>query len=67
MGGSTSLVEVEPPQSNGEVFLDDKNNLCIKFAEGHWVVKTLQLEGEKAMSAKDFLNGHKDIVGSTLS
>jgi len=67
MGGSTSLVEAEPPQSNGEVFLDDKNNLCIKFAEGCWIVNTLQLEGEKAISAKDFLNGHKDIVGSVLS
>jgi len=51
----------------GEIFLGDNNLLCIKFKDGIWVVKKLQIEGGKAMSAKDFLNGNKDFVGSILS
>ena len=65
-----SQTNLKPQISNykqGKVFVDENKDLCLGFADGCWVVKTLQLEGEKAMSAKDFLNGHKDIVGSVLS
>ncbi len=50
----------------GGVFLDDDGGLCLKFAEGYWAIKRLQLEGEKPLSATDFLNGHKEIIGAIL-
>jgi len=53
-------------KNKGEIFLNNENNLCVKFENGCWIIETLQLEGEKAISAKDFLNGHKDIIGSIL-
>lgn len=50
----------------GEVFLADNNELAIKCGQGILVIKKLQLEGGKILSAKDFLNGHKDFIGSIL-
>lgn len=51
---------------NGQVFLDENKNLCLKFEDGHWIIKSLQLEGKKEMSSKDFLNGNRDIIGNIL-
>jgi len=50
----------------GEVFLGDNNLLCLKFKEGVWVVKKLQMEGKNVVEAKDFLNGNKEIIGKVL-
>ena len=50
----------------GEVFLDENKNLSIQTGNGILILKTLQLEGKKPMSAKDFLNGHKEIIGTIL-
>jgi methionyl-tRNA formyltransferase len=50
----------------GTVFLDENKNLCIAFAEGYWIVNKLQIEGGNPLSAKDFLNGNKNIVGAIL-
>ena len=56
-----------PSYKSGEVFLDTNGDLCVAFSEGYWIIKKLQMEGKIAMSAKDFLNGNKDIIGKTLS
>lgn len=49
----------------GEVFLDD-GNLMIQCGNSALAIKKLQLEGGKILSAKEFLNGHKDFVSSVL-
>ena len=50
----------------GEVFLTENNRLSIKCGAGDLIIKKLQLEGGKFLLAKDFLNGHRDIIGSIL-
>ncbi len=50
----------------GEAFLDEDKNLCVQTRDRILTLKTLQLEGKKPVSAKEFLNGHKEIIGTTL-
>jgi methionyl-tRNA formyltransferase len=50
----------------GEIFLDDNKNLCVQTGNGILILKTLQLEGKNPTSAKEFLNGHKEIIGKIL-
>jgi len=58
------LQQVEVRGKVGEVFLDDNKNLCVQTGNGLLILKTLQLEGKNPISAKDFLNGHKEIIGT---
>jgi len=51
--------------SPGKVFLKN-SELAVKCGKGVLVVKKLQLEGGKVLTAKEFLNGHKDFIGSIL-
>ena len=53
-------------KKTGEVFLKN-SELAIKCGVGALVVKKLQLEGGKILTAKDFLNGHKNFVGNIFS
>jgi methionyl-tRNA formyltransferase len=50
----------------GKVFLDENKNLCVQTGNGILIVKQLQLEGKKPMPARDFLNGHPEIIASIL-
>jgi len=50
----------------GEVFLTDQKELAVQTGNGIMILKTIQPEGKKPMSAKDFLNGHKDFIGAIL-
>jgi methionyl-tRNA formyltransferase len=50
----------------GEVFLNENKNLYVQTGNGILILKTLQLEGKNPISAKDFLNGHKEIIGAVL-
>jgi methionyl-tRNA formyltransferase len=50
----------------GEVFLDENKNLCVQTGNGILILKQVQLEGKKPMSARDFLNGHQEIVSIIL-
>ncbi|MBI2448490.1 methionyl-tRNA formyltransferase [Candidatus Microgenomates bacterium] len=50
----------------GEVYLADGGELALSFHTGFWLIKKLQLEGEKPLSAPDFLNGHQNIIGTIL-
>ncbi len=64
---AASDLRPEPPAAAGTVFLDPKNkNLAILTGKGSLIVNKLQLEGKKEMTAKDFLNGHPEIIGDTL-
>jgi methionyl-tRNA formyltransferase len=50
----------------GETFLTDNKELAVQTRDRILILKTLQLEGKKPTSAKDFLNGHKEIIGTIL-
>jgi methionyl-tRNA formyltransferase len=50
----------------GEIFLHDKN-LAVQCGDGALVIKRLQMEGGKPLSADEFLRGHADFVGTILS
>lgn len=50
----------------GEVFLTVKNILAVRCGKGCLIIEKLQLEGGKILTAKEFLNGHKDFIGSIL-
>jgi len=50
----------------GELFLDENKNLCVQTGNGVLILKTLQLEGKNPTSSKEFLNGHKEIIGAIL-
>ena len=54
----------------GEIFSDCFTSIqrCIevKCGKGVLTIKKLQLEGGKVLTAKEFLNGHKDFVGNNF-
>lgn len=54
-----------PSDSPGKAFLHN-NQLAVHTANNILILKTLQLEGKNPISAKDFLNGHIEIVGTIL-
>ena len=50
----------------GEVFLTNKKELAIQTGKGVLILKQVQLEGRKQVAARDFLNGHPEIIGTLL-
>ena len=51
----------------GEVFQSPENKILVKCGGGSVLeILELQLAGKKTTQVKDFLNGHKNFVGSTL-
>ena len=72
------IIESEVSEENenkiGEVFLLQHPNILenvgvllgVKCGEKSLIIKKLQLEGGKILTAKEFLNGHKDFIGSVL-
>lgn len=50
----------------GQVFLDENKNVCAQTGNGILILKEIQLEGKKPMTAKEFLNGHKEIINAIL-
>ncbi|MCX6813735.1 MAG: methionyl-tRNA formyltransferase [Candidatus Azambacteria bacterium] len=55
------ILENKNNQQIGKGFLAD-GNLIVKCGKDNLVIKKLQLEGGKILSAKEFLNGHKDFI-----
>ena len=49
----------------GEVF-EAEEEIAVQTGEGPIVLEEIQLEGKKASSARDFVNGHPDFIGSIL-
>lgn len=50
----------------GKVFLNKNNELAVKCAEDALIIEKLQLEGGKVLAIEEFLNGHRDFIGSVL-
>lgn len=75
-GKNLKIIEADPVKSpvaingadkkTGEVFLTEQKELAVQTSNGILILKTLQLEGKNPVSAKDFLNGHKEIIESVL-
>lgn len=60
-------IEPEPPAVAGLVFQDKKSKkIAILTGSGSLVVERLQLEGKKALSSTEFLNGYPQIIGDIL-
>lgn len=49
----------------GKVFFYN-SNIIVKCGKGVLIIKKLQLEGGKILTAKEFINGHKNFIGSVL-
>jgi len=64
------IIEAEISEKNshqiGEVFLTHKKELAVKCGDGNLIIKKLQLEGGKILSAKEFLNGHRNFIETVL-
>lgn len=70
-GKTIKIIEAEIAKENdsfmpGTVFLNKKKDLCVACGKGALILKKIQLEGGKILSAKDFLNGHRQILGQIL-
>lgn len=50
----------------GETFLTSDGKLAVQCGEGALIIERLQLEGKNPVSARDFLLGHKNFLGSLL-
>lgn len=62
-----SNIEPEPPAVAGLVFQDKKSKkTAILVGSGSLVVEKLQLEGKKALTSGEFLNGYPQIIGDIL-
>jgi len=53
-------------QDIGLTYLDENKELSVQCKEGAIIIKKLQMEGKKEMSAQEFLAGHHDFLGSKL-
>ncbi len=49
----------------GEIFLDN-GKIAVQCGDGALVIKRLQLEGGKPLTADEFLRGHADFIGSII-
>jgi methionyl-tRNA formyltransferase len=58
------VAEVHPP---GTVYgIEKKSGFLVAAGKGGLLIKEVQAEGKKRMSAPDFIAGHQDIVGKVL-
>ncbi len=65
------LIEIEVTNINqkpvGQVFTDESKNIYIACSEGSIKLIRVQPENSKVISASEFLNGYKDIIGQDLN
>ncbi len=60
------ILEKNVDKRIGEVFLTENNKLTVQTGQNALIIKKLQIEGGRPMDAKDFLRGHKYIIGQQL-
>jgi methionyl-tRNA formyltransferase len=49
----------------GKTFIYN-SNLAVQCGQDSLIIRRLQLEGKKAMTAEEYMNGYKDFVGTVL-
>lgn len=64
---SIKLQKINPVEKyqEGQIF-ELGNDIGVQTGAGVIILKEIQKEGRNAMSAKDFVNGHKNFIGSIL-
>jgi len=50
----------------GKTFLASNDKIAVQTGKDFLIISELQLEGKKIISAKDFLRGHPDFIGTIL-
>ncbi|KKS64686.1 MAG: Methionyl-tRNA formyltransferase [Parcubacteria group bacterium GW2011_GWC1_43_12] len=63
---SAKAIDEDTANKTGEIYLNDKENLCIKTRKGSLIIKTLQPQNGKAMDAQSYLRGNKQAIGKIL-
>ncbi len=58
--------ENRQPLNPGFVFLDKAENLVVQTGKDCLAIEELQLEGGEPMEAREFLRGHRNIIGNIL-
>ncbi len=62
--------EIMPCQNNyqyGTCFYNDRKEWAVQTGKDCLIIKKIQPAGKKLMDAKDFLNGHPDVIGKIFS
>ncbi|PLX20967.1 methionyl-tRNA formyltransferase [Candidatus Parcubacteria bacterium] len=54
-----------PKKNIAELFTENKN-LYVKCGKGTLLLKLIQIEGKKAIKGVDFINGNKNLLGTSL-
>ena len=67
-GERLRIYNAAPTEKSGEAgrFREAAGRLCLDLADGAIAIETLQAEGRKVMSARDYLIGHRDIIGKKI-
>ena len=63
---NAETLDTKTEKKIGEIFLTEENQLTVQTGNGILILKQIQLEGKKPVSVKEFLNGHKEIIGTIL-
>ena len=63
---NAETLDTKTEKKIGEIFLTEDNQLTVQTGNGILILKQIQLEGKKPVSVKEFLNGHKEIIGTIL-
>lgn len=62
----TDISDTQNNHHVGEIFLTQNSEIVVTCGKNALVIKKLQLEGGTILTAKEFLNGHKEFIGSVL-
>jgi len=63
---NSEVLKIKHNKQPGTVFLTKDKKLAVACGRNILILKKIQLEGKRAMKAKDFLNGHPEIINTTL-
>lgn len=61
------ILEINHNKQPGTVFLTENKQLAVACKQNALILKEVQLEGKKKMTAQEFLNGHPKIIDSILN
>lgn len=65
--GYPLLVTIPQGPERGQTFLYKSGELGVQSGTGVFIIEILKPEGKNEIPIKEFLNGHKEIIGATLS
>ena len=59
----SDILKENSSKPSGTIFITDNNQIAVQTSTGALIIKKLQLEGGRPLSAKEFLRGHQNIIG----